>query len=48
MRSFLGGYQHFPFLSIMKSKSRKDFIILLLHFPNPKVLQKYVILEGFN
>lgn len=49
MRSFLGGYQYFPFLSKMeRKKSRKDFLILLLHFSNPKVLQKYIGLEGFN
>lgn len=49
MRSFLGGYQYFPILSTMeRGKSRKDFLILQLHFPNLKVLQKYIILEGFN
>lgn len=49
MRSFFGDYQYFPFLSTMeRKKSRKNFIILLLHFPNPKVLQNRIILEGFN
>lgn len=49
VRNIFGGYQYFPFLSTMeRRKSRKNFLILLLHFPNPEVLQKYIILEGFN
>lgn len=49
MRSFFESYQYFPFLFTMeRKKSRKNFLILLLHFPNLKVLQNHIILEGFN